>query len=105
MISDYRQALEENEGGVKVPPGYSQLLSTRVSNASTLSLASHASSTLSLTDTMVENDDEETRAIRRLLLRKIEAGIGGALDDLDTVVSWLRIVKEAVRGVKRRAYL
>ncbi|KAK0495161.1 ankyrin repeat-containing domain protein [Armillaria luteobubalina] len=104
MISDYRQVLEENEGGVKVPPSYSQLLSTRVSNASLLSLASHASSTLSV-DTMVENDDEETRVIRRLLLRKIEAGIGGALDDLDTVISWLRIVKEAVRGVKRRAYL
>ncbi|KAG7444851.1 ankyrin [Guyanagaster necrorhizus] len=105
MISDYRQALEENEGGVKGSPGYSQLLSTRVSNASLLSLASHVSSTLSVAETIVENDNEETRAIRRLLLRKIEAGIGGALDDLDTVVSWLRIVKEAVRSVKRRAYL
>ncbi|KAK0204505.1 ankyrin repeat-containing domain protein [Desarmillaria ectypa] len=105
MISDYRQALEENEGGVKVSSGYSQLLSTCVSNASLLSLASHASSTLSVAESMVENDDEETRAIRRLLLRKIEAGIGGALDDLDTIVGWLRIVKEAVRGVKRRAYL
>ncbi|KAK0476396.1 ankyrin repeat-containing domain protein [Armillaria novae-zelandiae] len=101
MISDYRQALQENSRGVKVPSGNSHLLSTRASNAS---LSSHASSRLSV-DTMVENDDEETRAIRRLLLRKIEAGIAGALDDLDTLVSWLRVVKEAVRGVKRRAYL
>ncbi|KAK0193483.1 hypothetical protein F5146DRAFT_1221090 [Armillaria mellea] len=88
MISEYRQALQEPQrSGVKVPPSYSQL-STRVSNAS---LASHtSSSTLSLADTILENDDEDTRAIRRLLLRKIEAGIGGALDDLDTLLSWLR---------------
>jgi len=53
----------------------------------------------------MEYDDEDTRAIRRLLLRKIEASIVGSLDELDRVVNWLRIVKEVVRGVKRRAYL
>lgn len=53
----------------------------------------------------MENDDDDTRAIRRLLIRKIEAGVVGSWDEMDKVQSWLRIVKEAVRGVKRRAYL
>ncbi|KAF8637813.1 hypothetical protein AX16_010731 [Volvariella volvacea WC 439] len=56
-------------------------------------------------DSFEINDDEDTRIIRRLLLRKVEASIGGAWDEMDKVVTWLRIVKEAIRGVKRRAYL
>jgi len=49
--------------------------------------------------------DEDTRHIRRLLLRKIEAQISGAWDEVDKITIWLQIIKEAVRGVKRRAYL
>ena len=68
--------------------------------SSAYSSHSHAS-----TPTMIENDDEDTRTVRRLLLRKIEAGVVGSWDEMDKAMSWLRIVKEVVRGVKRRAYL
>ncbi|KAK7044086.1 hypothetical protein VNI00_007802 [Paramarasmius palmivorus] len=54
---------------------------------------------------LAENDDEEVKAIRRLILRKIEARTDGALDEIDKVLPWLRVVKETIRGVKRRAYL
>jgi hypothetical protein len=62
-------------------------------------------SSISLAATLTENDDEDTRIIRRLLLRKIEAQTSGIWDEVDSVTGWLQIVKEAVRGVKRRAYL
>jgi len=53
----------------------------------------------------MENDDDDTRTIRRLLLRKVEAGVTGSWDEMDKVEGWVGIVREAVRGVKRRAYL
>jgi hypothetical protein len=53
----------------------------------------------------MENDDEDARAVRRLLLRKIEAGVVGSWSEMEKAMSWMRIVKEVVRGVKRRAYL
>jgi hypothetical protein len=84
--------------------GYS-LLSLRPSVASLSSIYSSHSSIASVAPTMIENDDEDTRTIRRLLLRKIEAGIVGSWDEMDKVLGWLHIVKEVVRGVKRRAYL
>ena len=76
-------------------------LSVRPSSASSYSNRS----SVSLAATLTENDDEDTRIIRRLLLRKIEAQISGIWDEVDNVTGWLQIVKEAVRGVKRRAYL
>lgn len=81
------------------------LLTQRPSVASLSSVYSTHSSVASVAPTVIENDDEDTRAIRRLLLRKIEAGIIGSWDEMDKVMGWLRIVKEVVRGVKRRAYL
>ena len=51
------------------------------------------------------SDDEDMRIIRRLLLRKIDARTSEAWDEMDKVVGWLRIIKEVIRGVKRRAYL
>lgn len=81
------------------------LLSLRPSVASLSSVYSSHSSVASAAPTLIENDDEDTRAIRRLLLRKIEASIVGSWDEMDKVMGWLRIVKEVVRGVKRRAYL
>lgn len=50
-------------------------------------------------------DDDDIRAVRRLLVRKIEASITGSWDEMDKIQGWLWIVREAVRGVKRRAYL
>ncbi|KAK2460155.1 hypothetical protein APHAL10511_007834 [Amanita phalloides] len=54
---------------------------------------------------IMSGDDEDVRIIRRLLLRKIEGQTCDAWDELERVVGWLRIIKEVVRGVKRRAYL
>jgi hypothetical protein len=85
--------------------GYSAALSIRPSFASIRSIQSTHSSIASAAPTITENDDEDTRVIRRLLLRKIEAQMSGAWDETEKVVAWLRVVKEAVRGVKRRAYL
>ena len=79
-------------------------LFTSPSSASITTIYSNQSS-VSLAATLTENDDEDTRIIRRLLLRKIEAQTSGIWDEVDNVTGWLQIVKEAVRGVKRRAYL
>ena len=79
-------------------------LSACPSMASITTIYSNQSS-VSLAATLTENDDEDTRIIRRLLLRKIEAQTSGIWDEVDNVTGWLQIVKESVRGVKRRAYL
>lgn len=85
--------------------GQSQL-SPHSSLHSLFSIASSPnSSSVSLAETLAERDDEETRAVRRYILRKIQAGTAGAVEDLDTIHEWLRILKEVVHGVKRRAYL
>jgi hypothetical protein len=81
----------------------SNLLSLQPSIASLSSVYSAHSCVSS--PTLMENDDEDARAVRRLLLRRIEAGVIGSWDEMDKAMSWLRIVKEVVRGVKRRAYL
>ncbi|CAK5268653.1 unnamed protein product [Mycena citricolor] len=79
------------------------LLSAKSSIASLSSLYSARSSCVSLAATLSEQDDDDTRLVRRLLLRKIDAGVAGAQDDLEKGVEWLRVVKAAVRGTKRRA--
>ncbi len=73
--------------------------------ASSMSISTVCSATSSVAATLTEHIDEDARIIRRLLLRKIEAQISGAWDEVDKVIIWLQIVKEAVRGVKRQAYL
>ncbi|TFK35544.1 hypothetical protein BDQ12DRAFT_687935 [Crucibulum laeve] len=85
--------------------GYSDHLNLRPSLASIASVYSAHSSTHSLATTLMEHEDEDTRIIRRLLLRKIEAQTSGAWDEVDKTMGWLRVVKEVVRGVKRRAYV
>jgi len=85
-------------------PVFHNSLSTRPSIA-TLSSVYSSHSYASVTPTLMENDDEDVQAVRRLLVRKIEAGITGSWDEIDKVMNWLPIVKEVVRGVKRRAYL
>ncbi|KAF9007556.1 hypothetical protein BDQ17DRAFT_1539915 [Cyathus striatus] len=72
---------------------------------SSISSIYSSQSVVSVAATVSENDDEETRIIRRILLRKIEAQTSGACEEVDKAISWLRIVKEVVRGVRRRAYL
>ena len=85
--------------------GYSNIISLRPSLASISSMQSTCSSIVSVAATLTENDDEDTRIVRRLLLRKIEAQTSGAWDEVEKVIGWLRVVKEVVRGIKRRAYL
>lgn len=85
--------------------GYKIQLSYRPSMVSLLSISSTHSSKVSLAATLLENDDEDTRIVRRLILRKIEAQTSGVWDEVDKALGWLQIVKEVVRGVKRRAYL
>jgi len=85
--------------------GYSNAITSRPSLASISTIYSTTSSIASAAATLTENDDEDIRILRRLLLRKIEAQTSGAWDEVDKVTGWVQIVKEAVRSVKRRAYL
>lgn len=111
MITDLRAAAasqaKSSSNGEFSPGllGYAHAISTRPSMASISTIYSVSSSASSVAATLTENDDEDIRIIRRLLLRKMEAQTSGAWDEVDKVTSWLQIVKEAVRSVKRRAYL
>ncbi|KAJ7717682.1 ankyrin repeat-containing domain protein [Mycena metata] len=84
-----------------VAPGQ---LSTKSSIASLSSMYS-ARSSISLAATQAENEDEDTRIVRRLLSRKINTGTNGAQEQLEKGANWLRTVKEVVRGAKKRAYI
>ena len=115
MIDDLQASLKENAKVDHSPHSFLSptscysssvnTLSARPSLASITTNYSNRSSVVSLAATLTEHDDEDTRIIRRLLLRKIEAQTSGIWDEVDNVTGWLQIVKEAVRGVKRRAYL
>lgn len=39
------------------------------------------------------------------MLRRIEAQLRAAYDEVDRVVNWISIVQDVVGGVKRRTYL
>ena len=83
----------DHSGYPSSPP--SSAISTAYSSQS--SCVSLASST--------DADDEDTRALRGLLLRKIETRLNGSFDEIDKITMWLRVVREVVRGVKNRAIL
>ncbi|KAF7312073.1 hypothetical protein MIND_00219500 [Mycena indigotica] len=85
-----------------VRPG---LLSPKSSVASLASVYSARSSCLSLAATLSEQEDDDTRVVRRLLLRKIETGANGARDELEKGVNWLRTIKEVVQSAKKTAYV
>jgi len=70
-----------------------------------VSPVTRSSFALPLVTAISEEDDDDLRIIRRLIFRKIETLTSDAWDELEKIVSWLRIIKEVVRGVKRRAYL
>ncbi|KAG6849266.1 hypothetical protein H0H93_009922 [Arthromyces matolae] len=97
------QPSRQQNGGTPGALGYN-LLTLQPSIASLSSISSEYS-VCSTTPTLMENDDDDTRTLRRLLKRKIEATILASWDEMDSLVEWLRIVKEATRSVKRRAYL
>ncbi|RDX57555.1 ankyrin [Lentinus brumalis] len=63
---------------------------------------SPGSSVTSLSDTLIESEDDDTRVLRRLMTRKIEARTDGAFDEIDKVLTWLRIVQDTLRSLRRR---
>jgi hypothetical protein len=73
------------------------------SAVSSIYSAQHSSASLPSTPT--DTEDEDTRALRGLLLRKIETRLDGSFEEIDKATLWLRIVKEVVRGVKMRTGL
>ncbi|KIY68729.1 hypothetical protein CYLTODRAFT_373966 [Cylindrobasidium torrendii FP15055 ss-10] len=112
LVSDLRQTYSNRRLGSRASPGpgspnslgYSQFVSSKLfSRNSMTSLFSNSSANSN--STVLESDDDETRVVRRLVLRKIDAHISAAQEEIDLVIQWLRIVKEVVRGVRRRAYL
>lgn len=64
--------------------------------------SSAQSSTVSLATTLHDDEDEDSRTLRRLLLRKISARIEGAFDEIDRANVWLRIVNGVLRDLKTR---
>ena len=80
-------------------------LSTVGTQCGQVSPVMRSSFALPLVTAISEEDDDDLRIIRRLICRKIEVLTSDAWDELEKIVSWLRIIKEVVRGVKRRAYL
>ncbi|KAI6042948.1 hypothetical protein EDC04DRAFT_2563561 [Pisolithus marmoratus] len=57
---------------------------------------------VSLAATLNSGEDEEARALRRLILRKINAHIDGAFDEIDRANVWLRVVRSVLRDLSAR---
>ncbi|KAN0093267.1 hypothetical protein V8E55_004051 [Tylopilus felleus] len=72
------------------------------SSASSSRSSSARSSVVSLAMTFREEEDEDTRALRRLLLRKISAHVDGAYDEVDRMNTWLCVVKTVLRDLSTR---
>ena len=75
----------------------SAALSVSVNSSAGSSVAS-LSSTLDAEDI----DEEDTRALQHLLKRKIAGKVDLALEEVEKVEVWLKVVKSVVRGVQRR---
>ncbi|KAH7884497.1 hypothetical protein F5I97DRAFT_2037547 [Phlebopus sp. FC_14] len=76
-------------------------LSPPGSNNSSRSSSAH-SSLISLNVTFREEEDEDARVLRRLILRKIGAHVDGAYDEIDRANVWLRVVKSILRDINNR---
>ncbi|KAG8213437.1 hypothetical protein J3R82DRAFT_11950 [Butyriboletus roseoflavus] len=72
------------------------------SSASSSRSASAQSSVISLATTLRHEEDEDTRALRRLILRKISANVDGAFDEVDKANTWLCVVKTVLRDHSTR---
>ncbi|OAX39495.1 hypothetical protein K503DRAFT_855976 [Rhizopogon vinicolor AM-OR11-026] len=84
---------------MSVPSVYSGYLSPGSASSSLSPLHSHQLSPLL---TLHNDDDEDSRGLSRLLLRKISACIDGAFDEIDRANVWLHIVKGVLRDLKTR---
>lgn len=65
--------------------------------------SSARASTTSLTSMVPDDDEEDTRALRRLILRKLPARLDGVFDELERMTQWLGIVRETIRAVQRQS--
>jgi hypothetical protein len=83
------------------PSPNSIYLSLPHSNSSSRSSSAH-SSLVSLAVTAREEEDEDTKALRRLVLRKVSAHVDGAYDELERANTWLRIVKSVLQDLNAR---
>ncbi|KAI9061005.1 ankyrin [Trametes sanguinea] len=68
------------------------------------SSTSASSSVISLSSTLNESEDDDTRILRRFITRKVEARTDGALEEIDKVMTWLRIVQDTLRSLRRRTH-
>ena len=68
------------------------------------SSASAGSSAVSLSSTLIESEDDDTRVLRRFLTRKVEARTDGAFEEIEKVLTWLRIVQDTLRALRRRTH-
>ena len=71
-------------------------------SASSSRSSSAQSSVISLVTTLRDEEDEDTRALRRLILRKISAHADGAYGEVDRVNTWLSVVKNVLRDLSTR---
>ncbi|KAI0690618.1 hypothetical protein BC835DRAFT_1363559 [Cytidiella melzeri] len=60
------------------------------------------SSVISFSSTLIEGEEEEPRVLRSLLIRKIERRTDDALSEIEKATTWLRIVREVTRPLRRR---
>lgn len=72
------------------------------SSASSSRSPSAQSSVISLAVTLRNEEDEDTRALRRLILRKISAHVDGAFDEVDRANTWLCVVKTVLRDLSTK---
>ncbi|KAH8831697.1 ankyrin repeat-containing domain protein [Flagelloscypha sp. PMI_526] len=92
---------------LSVPPSPQLSLSPSISSLSSVSTTrSRCSSILSTASTVITPnkalEDEDVRLLRRLLVRKMEAHVEGALDELEVALKWTKVVKEVLRSLKTR---
>ncbi|THH28021.1 hypothetical protein EUX98_g6177 [Antrodiella citrinella] len=83
---------------IPTSPRHSQLVFPRPPGPS----LSTKSSMSSLSSTLTDGDDEDTRALRRLLMRKIDERTDAALEEIEKVAHWLRVVKDVMLGLRKR---
>jgi hypothetical protein len=62
---------------------------------------SSSPSRASVASTLTDDDDSDTKNLRRLLLHKIDARIEDARDAVDDLDARLRIIRDVVRSANR----
>jgi len=85
-----------------IPSGYSERSGYLSPDSASSRSSSAQSSTVSLATTLHDDEDDDSRSLRTLLLRKISARIDGAFDEIDRANVWLRIVNGILRDLKTR---